>query len=121
MKIVEQSGLAWNLDWTNMTGVVSSARARMLVVELRRNQAACAAIRRVLLQRLDANKLDDQSLIDMAIRQIESGALVMSWHATRQRTLEVRTVEEPAPVQAAPAPAPRPVEPEPEPFPPNHD
>jgi hypothetical protein len=122
VKVHEQSGLEWFLEWANMTGSVSPGRARVVMNELRRNPAAVAAVRRVMGQRTEASRLNDAELLDAVMRQIDSGALVMSWTAAAKRAPQAPSA---APAPAAP-PAPavresRPVEPEPEGFPPNHD
>lgn len=121
MKIYEQPGYEWFLDWTNDAGVVTPERAKVLASQLRRSPEACATMRRILAPRIDAAHLDDKALVRTMLKLVESGSLILTWHSRRLYAPHVPEAE-------APPEAPEPVaqhaeveEEEPEGFPENHD
>lgn len=121
MKIYEQPGYEWFLDWTNDAGVVTPERAKSLASQLRRSSDACSAMRRILAPRIDAAHLDDKNLVKTVLKLVENGTLILTWHSRR---LYAPHVPEAEPPPEAPEPVSQRaevVEEEPEGFPPNHD
>jgi len=121
VKIYEQPGYEWFLDWTNDAGVVTPERAKTLASQLRRSSDACSAMRRILAPRVDAAHLDDKNLVRTVLRMVENGSLILTWHSKRLYAPHVPEAE--APVEAPQVVSQRAevVEEEPESFPPNHD
>ena len=121
MKIYEQPGYEWFLDWTNDAGVVTPERAKTLASQLRRSSGACSALRRILAPRIDAAHLDDKALVRTMLKLVENGSLILTWHSRRLYAPHVPEAE-------VPVEAPEPVQQravveqeEPEGFPEDHD
>lgn len=121
MKIYEQPGYEWFLDWTNDAGVVTPERAKALASQLRRSSEACSAMRRILAPRIDAAHLDDKAVVRTMLKLVENGSLILTWHSRRLYAPHVPEAE-------VPAEAPEPVaqraeveQEEPEGFPESHD
>ena len=121
MKIYEQPGYEWFLDWTNDAGVVTPERAKALASQLRRSSEACAAMRRILAPRIDAAHLDDKALVRTMLKLVENGSLILTWHSRRLYAPHVPEAEIPI---EAPAPVSQRAEveqEEPDGFPEDHD
>lgn len=121
VKIYEQPGYEWFLDWTNDAGVVTPERAKALASQLRRSSDACSAMRRILAPRVDASQLDDKNLVKTVLKLVENGSLILTWHSRRLYAPHVPEAETPV---EAPPPVPqqtRAAEEEPEGFPEDHD
>jgi len=121
VKIYEQPGYEWFLDWTNDAGVVTPERAKALASQLRRSSDACSAMRRILAPRVDAAHLDDKSLVRTVLRMVENGSLILTWHSKRLYAPHVPEAEAPVEAPVSISQRAEVVEEEPEGFPPNHD
>lgn len=121
MKIYEQPGYEWFLDWTNDAGVVTPERAKALASQLRRSSEACSAMRRILAPRVDAAHLDDKALVRTMLKLVENGSLILTWHSRRLYAPYVPDAEVPVEAPEPVSQRAEVVEEEPEGFPENHD
>ena len=121
MKIYEQPGYEWFLDWTNDAGVVTPERAKALASQLRRSSEACSAMRRILAPRVDAAHLDDKALVRTMLKLVENGSLILTWHSRRLYAPHVPDAEVPVEAPEPVSQRAEVVEEEPEGFPETHD